>query len=149
MYVKEMEGGYLVRVVAGEELMESLRTLMRERDIGSGAVTGLGAVGWARLGAYEASTKDYVDREFEGDLEVVGLTGTMSWYEGEPFAHVHLVLTDTDFQTVGGHCFEARVSATIELFVRVWDERVERQLDPDIGLHLMDLPLLSEAEPED
>ena len=140
MQVKELEGGYLLRLETGDELIGSLATLMRERGIGCGAIEGLGAVSKARLGCFRMSSQDYIDRSFEGDLEIVGLTGTLSWYDGEPFPHVHIMLTDDEFQAVGGHCFEAVASATIEVFVRAFDERVERQIDELVGLHLMELP---------
>ncbi|MCH7825520.1 MAG: DNA-binding protein [Acidobacteria bacterium] len=139
MRVKEVEGGFILRLEKGEELIASLAELMKERDIGSGAVTGLGAVDRARLGCYLLEEQDYSAREFEGDLEIVGLTGTLSWYDGEPFPHVHLMLTDRDFGAAGGHCFEARVSATIELVVRTYEDRIERRRDESIGLHLMEL----------
>jgi predicted DNA-binding protein with PD1-like motif len=135
---KEVEGGFIVRLESGEELIASLSTLMREHDIGCGSVTGLGAVDYARLGCYRVAHRDYVEKVFDGDLEVVGLTGTMSWYDGDPFPHVHMMLTDDEFGATGGHCFEARVSATLELVVRAWSERVERRLDSTIGIHLME-----------
>ena len=139
MQVKQVAGGYAIRLDRGEELIASLAAFMREYDIGSGAVTGLGAVDRARLGCYRVANKDYAERWVEGDLEVVGLTGSMSWYDGEPFPHLHVMLTDVDFQATGGHCFEAHVSATLELFVRAGSERVERRIDDSLGLHLMDL----------
>ena len=48
------------------------------------------------------------------------------------------MLTDRDFQATGGHCFEAHVSATIELMVRTYEARIERHRDEAIGLHLME-----------
>jgi hypothetical protein len=138
--IKRFHRGWALRLEPGEELIGSLKELMREHGIGSGAVTGLGAVGRARLGCYLLSERRYVEREVAGDLEVVGLSGTLSWTEaGEPFPHVHIVLTDENFAATGGHCFEAEVSITLELFVRDWGERIERRRDEAIGLHLMDL----------
>lgn len=139
MRVKKTDDGFIVRLERGEELISALAGLMEEHDIGSGSVTGLGAVDHARLGCYRVEKQDYVDKVVEGDLEVVGLTGTMSWYDGSPFPHVHLMLTDEVFGATGGHCFEARVSATLELVVRAREERIERRLEPGIGLHLMEL----------
>lgn len=139
MHVQRFHAGYAVRLDAGEELIASLAELMREQDIGAGAVNGLGAVGSARLGCWLVGEQRYVDRVVTGDLEVVGLTGTLSWYDDEPFPHIHLMLTNADFEATGGHCFEARVSATLELFVRDWGVRVDRHMDPGIGLHLMEL----------
>lgn len=139
MRVKKVEGGFIVRLERGEELISSLSELMRTRDFGSGAVSGLGAIDRARLGCYRTEQKDYADCVVEGDLEVVGLTGTLSWFDGQPFPHVHLMLTDDGFRATGGHCFEARVSVTLELVVRAWSERIERRVDVGVGLHLMDL----------
>ena len=139
MQTKRVDGGFLVRLHRGEELISSLAELMRQQEIGCGAVTGLGAVAEARLGFYQLSTKSYLERRMEGEFEAVGLTGTLSWHDGEPFPHVHLLLTDADFQATGGHCFEAIASATLELYVRAHDERVERRVEEDIGLHLMQL----------
>lgn len=139
MRVKQIDGGFLIRLERGEELIASLAALMREHDIGSGSVTGLGAVDRARLGCYLLEQQDYSSREVSGDLEVVGLTGTLSWYDGEPFPHVHLMITDEEFGATGGHCFEAWVSATIELVVRTFPDRVDRDRDEAIGLHLMNL----------
>lgn len=138
MRVKKVEGGFIVRLERGEELISSLTELMREHEIGCGSVTGLGAVDHVRLGCYRLEQMDYADKVVQGDLEVVGLTGTMSWYDGKPFPHVHMMLTDEDFAATGGHCFEARVSATLELVVRAWNERIERRVDPSLGIHLME-----------
>ena len=139
MRVKKVDDGFIVRLERGEELVSSLARLMREHEIGSGSVVGLGAVDYARLGCFRVEDKDYAETTVDGDLEVVGLTGTLSWYDGEPFPHLHLMLTDTDFRATGGHCFEARVSATLELVVRAREVRIERRVDPAVGLHLMDL----------
>ena len=138
MRVKEVEDGFILRLEQGDELIASLAEFMKERDIGSGAVTGLGTVNRASLGCYLLEEQDYSAREFEGDMEVVGLTGTLSWYDGEPFPHIHLVLTDGNFQATGGHCFEAHVSATVEVIVRTYEARIERTRDEAIGLHLME-----------
>lgn len=128
-----------MRLDPGEELIACLKDLMREHDIGSGTVTGLGAVGRALLGCYHLSERRYSEREVSGDLEVVGLSGTLSWFEGEPFPHVHIVLTDADFVATGGHCFAAEVSITLELLVRDLGEHVDRRRDEAVGLHLLDL----------
>lgn len=139
MHVKEVPGGYAVRLDKGEEIIASLAELMRDRDIGSGSLTGLGAVSRAKLGCYMVNDQEYVEDTIEGNLEVASLTGTMSWFQGEPFPHVHVVLTDPDFGATGGHCFAAWVSATLELHVRDWGERIDRHQDAEIDLHLMDL----------
>jgi len=139
MFFQAVEGGYIVRVERGEELIGALKTLMEQEKIGSGTVTGLGATSFARLGIYDVEARVYVDRPFEGVHEVNNLTGSLSWHDGAPFPHVHMVLSDFELRAVGGHCFEAIAGATIEVFVRSFKERIDREMDDDLGLHLLKL----------
>jgi predicted DNA-binding protein with PD1-like motif len=139
MFFQAVEGGYMVRVERGEELIGALKTLMEQEQIGSGTVTGLGATSFARLGIYDVEARVYVDRTFEGVHELCNMTGSLSWYEGAPFPHVHMVLSDFELRAIGGHCFEALAGATIEVFVRSSEERIEREMDDDLGLHLLKL----------
>lgn len=139
MFYQAVEGGFLLRVESGEDLIAALKVLMEEEEIGSGFVTGLGAVTFARLGYFDMSEREYVDEPFAGVREICSLTGTLSWHEGAPFPHVHLILTDLEFRAIGGHCFEATAGATIEVFAQCFSERVERRADESIGLHLLSL----------
>ena len=140
MQYKELGDGFLVRLECGEEIRAGLSELMTSHGIGCGFVAGLGAVSNPSMGYYKLDEKRYVERDFEGEFELVGLTGTLSWHDGKPFPHVHALLTGPEFLTFGGHCFSAITSATVELFVRTEQGRVDRQLDEAIGLHLMQLP---------
>lgn len=139
MFFQAIEGGYIVRVERGEELIGALKTLMEQQQIGSGTVTGLGATSFARLGIYDVEAKVYVDRTFEGVHEICNLTGSLSWHDGVPFPHVHMVLSDFELRAIGGHCFEALAGATIEVFVRSSEKRIDREMDDDLGLHLLNL----------
>jgi len=139
MFFQAVEGGYMVRVERGEELIGALKTLMEQEQVGSGTVTGLGATSFARLGIYDVEARVYVDRTFEGVHEICNLTGSLSWHDGAPFPHVHMVLSDFELRAIGGHCFEALAGATIEVFVRSFEERIDREMDDDLGLHLLKL----------
>ncbi len=139
MFFQSVEGGYIVRVERGEELIGALKTLMEQEQVGSGTVTGLGATSFARLGIYDVEARVYVDRTFEGVHEICNLTGSLSWHDGAPFPHVHMVLSDFELRAIGGHCFEALAGATIEVFVRSFEERIDRAMDDDLGLHLLKL----------
>ena len=139
MYYQEMGGGYLVRLYRGEEIRAGLSELMERQEIGAGFVVGLGAVTNPDLGYYVLDEKRYVERQFEGEFELASLTGSLSWHDGEPFPHIHVMLTGAEFHSFGGHCFEATTSATVEMWVAADRQRVTRALDDAIGLHLMQL----------
>ena len=78
-------------------------------------------------------------RQFFRQQFLLHLAGNLSWVEGKPFLHAHVVLGGPDFQALGGHLFGGTVSVTAELFFRPNDERVDRQWNEDVGLNLMDL----------
>ena len=51
-----------------------------------------------------------------------------------PFPHAHVVLSDHDMNTFGGHLFETTVAAVGEFFLKKIDNEAYRKLNDDIGL---------------
>ena len=100
---------------------------------------GIGAIRQTRIGYINLESKDYIFREFIGDYELTSLMGNISIVDGEVFIHLHITATDTDFNMIGGHLDSAIVSATAELFIDVYEGRIERIFDPDTGLRKLDL----------
>lgn len=149
MHYQALSDGFLVRLECGEEIRAGLAELMQREGLGAGFVSGLGAITDPHMGYYVLEEKRYVTRNFEGEYELVGLSGTLSWYDGEPFPHIHTMLTGPEFMAVGGHCFEATTSATVEMLVRSTKDRVDRAIDEAIGLHLMQLPETCPIRPFD
>ena len=46
------------------------------------------------------------------------LEGNISLKDGKPFAHIHLVLSDEEGRSIGGHCFEGCYVFVCELVIR-------------------------------
>ena len=140
MRARRIEGGWMVRLERGEEALDGLISFCSAEGVEGGAFTGLGAFQWARLGFFDQQARRYRDRRLEGPFEVLALTGNIARKsDGTLFAHTHCVLGDRELHTVGGHLFEAEVGATLEIALRVFEERLARQPDPDLGLELLDL----------
>ena len=140
MWISPADGGYVVRLERGEELLAALRDLMLAEQVRGGTVVGLGAVENPVLGHFDRGKREYLRSRVEGIFELLSVSGSLSWFEGEPFPHVHVVLGDREMNVVGGHCFEAVVTVTAEL--RVWTgvaDRIDRRMDDGLGLHLMKL----------
>lgn len=129
----------LVRLHPGDELHDCLRSLARAERIPSAALTGLGAVDDVTLALYTLATRRYLETRLTGELEVVSMTGNVSWLGDEPITHIHGVVSRADGSTAGGHFMRATVSITLEVMLLVYPERVERALDPACGLNLLDL----------
>lgn len=131
---------YLVRLDKGERLAESLERFVTETKIEGAWVSGLGAALEVTLGYYDLEKKEYIWRQFEGLSEIVSLTGNLARDEAGKFVfHLHGVLSDKDFQAVGGHIRDLTAGGTVELFVHRSYRPVTRKLDEHTGLHTLDL----------
>ena len=130
---------HLLRLETGEEVVASLLAFAGERGIGAASVSGIGAAYAVRLGWFDRASRSYVRREVEGEVEIAALAGTLARKDGQPFAHLHAVVSGPDFAALAGHLFEARAAATVELVVRPLGGEVARVEDPATGLFLLDL----------
>jgi len=132
---------YIVRLEAGESALQTLARLLEAERVDFANVSGAGAVEWVRLAYWNRETRQYEEREFDEQLEVVSFQGNMALKEGKPFLHLHGVFSRRDFSTIGGHVKEARVHPTLEVWLRTEDIPVRRSRDEPSGLELLDLPL--------
>jgi len=139
MEYKKTKFGYLVRLLRGEEVISSLTSLAEKERIQSGFLFGLGAVANPKLGYYDLNSKEYQSETFEGEFEIVNLTGNISQLDGKPFIHAHMTISDEECRAFGGHLFSAQIHATGEITIIDFDLPVSRQLNQEIGLKLLDL----------
>lgn len=100
---------HLFRVPEDVELVSYLTNFAKERGIKIGAVSAIGALKECTLGFYDQQERRYERIRIEEDVELVSLSGNISIKEGEPFVHVHAVVSKRDGSTYSGHLFEAKV----------------------------------------
>jgi predicted DNA-binding protein with PD1-like motif len=131
---------YIIRFESGEPLIESFVAFLTEQGVAFANVSAAGAVQSARLGYWNAETRQYEYRGFNEQMEVVSFQGNVALKDGRPFPHLHGVFGRRDFSVVGGHIDEARVHPTLELWLRTEEIEVRRTRDAAIGLDLLDLP---------
>lgn len=96
-------GVYMGRIDYGQDILESLELFCREHSITTAWVNLMGALSAATLSYYNQQTRQYVARPFEGEFEILNGTGNISLKDNAPFGHVHLTLSGTDFNCIGGH----------------------------------------------
>jgi uncharacterized protein len=109
---------YLIKLNKGERLSEVIEQFVRETKIEGAWVSGVGGALEATLGFYDLDSKEYQWQTFDGLREVVSLSGNLAFNEeGKIMYHLHSVLSDRQFQTVGGHVKDLVAGATLELFV--------------------------------
>ena len=140
MKVKRTEDGFLVVLDIGDEIIASLVDLASTERIGLASLTGIGAVHKAVLGYLDVDEKQYLKRQYGPEsVELISLIGNISRLDDKPFPHCHVLLGDREMRTFGGHLFEAYVSVTVEIFMRVYEGEVSRRFDPECGINALSL----------
>ena len=100
---------HCIRLKRGEDLMESIRRVCKEKNIAAGVVlSGVGCILKGRI----RDASGVTIRDLEGHYEIVSLNGTVSAQR----CHIHIALSKEDLSTVGGHlCVGCIVNTTCEL----------------------------------
>ncbi len=138
MKYKIIDNGYFLKLEKGEEIVKSLLDFIKEKNIPSGIISGIGALEKIELGYFNRETKDYQHKTFNGVYELLSIKGNIGWFENEPVAHVHCLIGDPDYNIRGGHLFGGIVAVTGEIHVRVFSDKFTRAKDPELGLNLLD-----------
>ena len=138
MEYRRFQDTLVVRLDPGEEIVEELTKLAESEHIALAEVSGLGAVKDITVGVFSVAEQKFCPNRFQGALEIVSLTGTITEMDGKPYLHLHLSAGDCEGRVFGGHLSRAVISATGELTVRALDGHVGRKFSPEIGLNLFD-----------
>ncbi|MGZ6005145.1 MAG: PPC domain-containing DNA-binding protein [Candidatus Saccharimonadales bacterium] len=139
MVSKQLGAEYLLRFDKGELLMDGLLKFVKQHSVRPTWVQGLGAALWAEIGFYDLNSQQYQFKKLEQELEIGSLTGNITWLDGEPTAHLHVVLADSSLQAFGGHLKELAVGGTCEIYLKTFDQAIARKQDEATGLKLLDL----------
>ena len=137
MQFQKVGKDYLINIDKDEKVVETLTRFCKENGIKNAKLSGIGAVKKTEIGAYDLLKKEYIKREYSEILELLSLEGNVALKDGQPFIHAHVVLSDHNMQTLGGHLFETTVGVAGEFFLTQFDGNAYRELKPDIGLACM------------
>ena len=102
---------HCIRLKRGEDLMESIKRVCKEKNIAAGVVlSGVGCILKGRV----RDASGVTIRELDGHYEIVSLNGTVSAQR----CHIHIALSKEDLSTVGGHlCPGCIINTTCELVI--------------------------------
>ena len=102
---------HCIRLKRGEDLVESIRQVCKEKNIAAGVVlSGVGCILKGRI----RDASGVTIREIGDHCEIVSLNGTVSAQR----CHVHIALSKEDLSTIGGHlCTGCIVNTTCELVI--------------------------------
>jgi uncharacterized protein len=135
MKYKQFNSKIVLRLDKGDEIIKSIKDLCKERGISLASVSGIGAVNKVNIGYFEQDAKVYHTRELTGDMEITSLQGTVSEMDGELYLHLHVTLTNSDYQAYGGHLNGAWVGPTVEIIIDIIDGKIDRVKNEEVGLN--------------
>ena len=125
-----------ISLQTGDELIKSITDVLIKEKINSGIINGIGAINKVELGFYNLEFKEYNRKLFSKDYELTSLMGNITLKDDNPFIHVHINISDDNFNVFGGHLFSAFTAANAEIIILLNDENIRRELDEDVGLYL-------------
>jgi predicted DNA-binding protein with PD1-like motif len=130
---------FLGKLAPGEEMVSALAEFCRDRGIQTGWVSAIGTMRRGVVGYFEQEERLYRRLAVEEPMEIVSCQGNVSLRDGQPFVHLHVVLSGSDGRTVAGHLFEG-IAFVGEFWVQeMIGTALERVPDADSGLALWDL----------
>ena len=135
MEYKRFADTVIARLDKGEEILEQLAVIAEKEHILLAEVSALGATNDITVGVFRTGEKKYYANSFQGDMEIVSLTGTVSTMNGQYYAHLHMSAGDTEGKVFGGHLNRAVISATCEMVITVIDGEVDREFNETVGLN--------------
>lgn len=139
MEYRKFPQGYVLRLDPGEEIVSSLTRLVADENIQLASVSAIGAANDVTIGIFNTVEKQYYSQRYQGDYEISALVGSVTRKEGEPYLHLHITIGNpVTGQVHAGHLTSAVISATLELFLQVWDGRVGRKFSDQVGLNLFE-----------
>lgn len=126
----------VARMDKGEEILAQIKEIALKERIKAASVTALGATNDFTVGVYKIDEKKYYANTFQGNFEIVSLTGTINTMDGAFYTHLHMSAGNEKGEVFGGHLNRAVISATCEMVITVIDGRVDRFHSEEIGLNL-------------
>jgi predicted DNA-binding protein with PD1-like motif len=129
---------YAVIFGEGDEAFAGLLAFAEKYQVKSGHFTAIGGLNRATLAWFDPQRKMFKKISINGQVEVTSMIGDIALYQGKPVVHTHMVVGTSDGTTRGGHVLNAYVSPTLEVMVTVDPSAMQKRLDPDTGLILID-----------
>ncbi len=128
----------VIKLEKGEDLLETLSTVVEKENVEAGFFTGIGALNRVKMGIFIEGK--YEEIVIEDELEIVSLLGNVSLKDGKPFVHAHIIVSKRDGSAFGGHLLPGSIiSVTCEIFLIKLKNAIKRGFDEEIKLYLLDL----------
>ena len=130
----------IVKLEPEEDLIDSLKQIVKEYKVKSGLVNCIGALKQYTIGYFDIDKKQYNMKTFNEYVELVSCIGNISHKDGEPIIHVHAILGKKDYSLIGGHLGQPSViSITGEVYIYESNIKLLRKNDIRFDLSLLQI----------
>lgn len=130
---------YAVVFDTDDEVIPRLTTFAKAHGLEASDFTAIGAFSDAVLGFFDIQLKEFRRIPVTEQVEVLALVGNVTFDQGEPKVHAHVVLGCVDGTTRGGHLHEGHARPTLELMLSESPVQLRRRFDAEVGLALISL----------
>lgn len=139
---KEMGAKIYLRLDKGEDILKGILNTCQQYQIKSATFSGLGACDLATIGTYIPEKHDFKKHTKMGMLEMVSLTGNVTWNDTNQsnLIHAHALFSSLDKATdqisyFGGDLKEARIMYTGEITIEpVTEGVITKKIDSTTGI---------------
>jgi uncharacterized protein len=138
--IAEIPKTFILIFETGDELLAGLKQFAVEQNLSGSSFKAVGALSRAKFAWFNWETKKYeVAADLHEQVELLSLIGDIAMKDGEPQVHAHMVVGRQDGTAHGGHMMEARVRPTCELVLTESPAHLQKRIDPESGLPLINL----------
>ncbi|AJA47589.1 hypothetical protein CPAST_c15140 [Clostridium pasteurianum DSM 525 = ATCC 6013] len=137
MEFKKVNNKWILRLDKGEEIISTLKSFFKEKNIKCAFISGIGAANKLKLGVFDVKKKAYNLRDFSGDFEITSLIGNITSLDKDDiYVHLHATIADIECNAYAGHVKSAYVSITAEILIDEMETEVGRDKDPDLKINI-------------
>ncbi|MEM2901303.1 MAG: DNA-binding protein [Candidatus Bathyarchaeia archaeon] len=135
-YEGRLGGVFISKLDYGSDMLESIKSLAKEKGVKSGVFFAIGAVSRARFSYYDQSERRYVEVEVDEPLEVLSCMGNIAYLGGEMIVHGHVTFGRKNGEALGGHLVNGvQVFSGEVLMMKVEGFNLTRAYDQLTGLN--------------
>jgi len=109
-----------VSLERGEDLLDGLNRAVSALGLEAATLQVIGGLEEAVVGYFQPETAEYLPIR-TGHVEICSGLGNVSIRDGQPFIHLHLVVSGPDGSAVGGHAMEGCRAFVVEAYFRALD----------------------------
>ncbi len=124
----------------GDEFISTMQEFADDHDLDAAAFMAIGAFSDVVLQYFDPELMDYRKTIIAEQCEVLILSGNIAIDGDERKIHAHGVIGMSDTSTRGGHIGSAHVWPTLEVVIEKSPAHLQRRVDRQTGLALIDLP---------